>query len=104
MNKIAVHGVTGRAGSRIATELLSRGHAVNGIARNTAEAAKPGRPEPATGRRVACRISAMRFDGGPIFDVLLQAIRVAGVPRLLVGGAGWLGIGTARAVDVAIVS
>jgi uncharacterized protein len=30
--KIALIGVTGRAGSRLASELLSRGHALTGIA------------------------------------------------------------------------
>ena len=33
MTKIVVIGITGRVGSRIATELLSRGHHVAGIAR-----------------------------------------------------------------------
>ncbi|RYY52121.1 MAG: NAD-dependent epimerase/dehydratase family protein, partial [Comamonadaceae bacterium] len=33
MSHIAILGITGRAGSRIATELLQRGHTVTGIAR-----------------------------------------------------------------------
>ena len=102
MNKIAVHGVTGRAGSRSATELLSRGPAVNGIARNTAEQQSQAglSLQPADASRAESLVpllrghhavvSAMRFDGDPICDVLLQAIRVAGVPRRLVGGAGSL--------------
>ena len=38
MSHIAILGITGRAGSRIADELLRRGHTVTGIARNIAEA------------------------------------------------------------------
>lgn len=33
--KIALIGVSGRVGSRLLTELLSRGHSVTGIARDT---------------------------------------------------------------------
>ena len=36
MQRIALIGITGRAGSRIADELLARGHRVTGIARDTA--------------------------------------------------------------------
>ncbi len=32
MSRVAVLGISGRVGSRIATELLRRGHAVTGIA------------------------------------------------------------------------
>jgi uncharacterized protein len=39
--KIAVIGVTGRVGSRLATELISRGHAVTGIARHMPRDARP---------------------------------------------------------------
>ena len=34
--KIALIGITGRVGSRVADELLKRGHQVTGIARNLA--------------------------------------------------------------------
>ncbi|HTD04055.1 NAD(P)H-binding protein, partial [Undibacterium sp.] len=40
--KLAIIGVTGRAGSRIAAEALRRGHSVTGIARSTAQAAPAG--------------------------------------------------------------
>ena len=43
MTHVAILGITGRAGSRIATELLQRGHTVTGIARNVVKAeARPG--------------------------------------------------------------
>ena len=38
MQRIALLGVTGRAGSRIASELLARGHRVTGIARTRSAA------------------------------------------------------------------
>jgi putative NADH-flavin reductase len=40
--KIALIGVTGRVGSRLATELLRRGHAVNGIALHVPRVVRPG--------------------------------------------------------------
>ena len=40
--KIALIGVTGRVGSRLATELLSRGHAVTGIALHVPPDVRPG--------------------------------------------------------------
>jgi uncharacterized protein len=44
--KIALIGVTGRVGSRLATELPSRGHAVTGVARHVhATNAKSGSRE-----------------------------------------------------------
>ncbi len=103
MQRIALVGVTGRAGSRIASELLARGHRVTGIARNTADtparagltlqsadAVRSGSLVPLiTGHDVV--VSATRFDGGPSADALLDAVRQAGVPRwLVVGGAGSL--------------
>lgn len=103
MQRIALLGITGRAGSRIASELLARGHRVTGIARNTsdtpaqagltlqsADASRADAIAPLLqGHDVV--VSAMRFDGGPTADVLLDAVRQAGVRRLLVvGGAGSL--------------
>ena len=100
--KIALIGITGRAGSRIADELLRRGHQVTGIARNPADVAeRPGlvaRPGDATDPAALAPllaghdavISATRFvsaDAQP----LVEAVQAAGVPRLLVvGGAGSL--------------
>lgn len=40
--KIALIGVTGRVGTRLATELLSRGHAVTGIALHVPTEARAG--------------------------------------------------------------
>ncbi|MDR6991419.1 NAD(P)-dependent oxidoreductase [Luteimonas sp. 3794] len=103
MQRIALLGITGRAGSRIASELLARGHRVTGIARNTADIpAQAGltllSADAARAEAIAplleghdAVVSAMRFDGGPTADVLLDAVRQAGVRRLLVvGGAGSL--------------
>jgi len=100
--KIALIGITGRVGSRLADELLRRGHHVTGIARDPAsvrpqpnltarqgDAAVPEDLAPILAGHDAV-ISAARFvslDAKP----LLAAIRQAGVPRLLVvGGAGSL--------------
>jgi len=103
MSHIALIGITGRAGSRIARELLRRGHTVTGIARN------PAKAEAVTGltlrqaeatqvdslvpvlRGHDAVISATRFAGGSDGPTLIAAVRQAGVPRLLVvGGAGSL--------------
>ena len=103
MQRIALIGITGRAGSRIASELLARGHRVTGIARNTADtpagaglslhSADASRADALApllqGHDVV--VSAARFDGGPTAEVLIETVRRAGVPRLLVvGGAGSL--------------
>jgi len=100
--KIALIGITGRVGSRVADELLKRGHQVTGIARNPADVnVQPGLtvqqgdatdPEALTPLLTGhdAVISATRFvstDAKP----LLAAVKNAGVPRLLVvGGAGSL--------------
>ena len=99
---IALIGVTGRVGSRLAEELLRRGHAVTGIARDVSNVeSKQGlRLEAADvnqGEALApllaghdAVISASRFvstDPGAV----ISAVKKAGVPRLLVvGGAGSL--------------
>jgi len=99
---IALIGITGRVGSRIADELLRRGHQVTGIARDPADVVpQPGlvarqgdATDPATLAPLLAGhdavISAARFvstDAKP----LLAAVRSAAVPRLLVvGGAGSL--------------
>src|SRR5690606_14806632 len=100
--KIALIGISGRAGSRIADELLRRDHQVTGIARNTAEAA------PAPGARLGPGDAAAPAGPAPLLAghlavvsaaglvatdarQLLPAVRSAGVSRLLVvGGAGSL--------------
>jgi uncharacterized protein len=100
--KIALTGVTGRVGSRLAAELLRRGHAVTGIARDVSTVeTKPGlRLEAADvnqGDALALLlsghdavISASRFVSTDPAGVI-SAVKKAGVPRLLVvGGAGSL--------------
>jgi putative NADH-flavin reductase len=111
MSHIAILGITGRAGSRIATELLQRGHTVTGIARDTAKAeARPGlslKQADATQldalvpllRGHDAVISATRFAGGIDAATAIAAAKQAGVPRLLVvGGAGSLEIAPGRAL------
>ena len=102
--KIALIGITGRVGSRVADELLKRGHQVTGIARNLGDvnpqpgltieqgdATDPHGLTPLLKGHDAV-VSASRFvsaDAKP----LLAAVKDAGVPRLLVvGGAGSLEI------------
>src|ERR1700677_1274336 len=108
---VALYGSTGKAGSRILTELVSRGHRVTAIARN------PARLQGITGistkkddlsdtGKVAEAIQgadAVISAYGPpqdnteeIVDVtqrLVEAVKQAGRPRLLVvGGAGGLNV------------
>ncbi|HSV44780.1 MAG TPA: NAD(P)-dependent oxidoreductase [Ramlibacter sp.] len=103
MSKIAILGITGRVGSRLATELSKRGHTVTGIARKTEGlAAQPGLTVKAgdatdTAGLVPLLkdhdavIRATRFVGGGEAAALVAALKQAGVPRLLVvGGAGSL--------------
>lgn len=111
MSKIAILGITGRAGSRIAHELLQRGHTVTGIARNVAavaprdgltvtagDATKADALAPLLRGHDAV-ISATRFDGGSDAATVVAATRDAGVPRLLVvGGAGSLEVAPGVAV------
>jgi uncharacterized protein len=100
--KIAIIGITGNVGSRLATELLRRGHEVTGIARNPNKASsQPG---------LALKEGDVK-DQGKLADLLrghnavvhsvmfvstdvsnvIGATKKAGVPRLLVvGGAGSL--------------
>ena len=111
MSHIAILGITGRAGSRIANELLERGHTVTGIARNVAGvapreglAAKAGDATQADALAPLLQghdavVSATRFDGGSDAATLVAATRHAGVPRLLVvGGAGSLEVAPGVAV------
>ncbi|MGH8445803.1 MAG: NAD(P)-dependent oxidoreductase [Solimonas sp.] len=100
--KIAIIGISGRVGSRLAAELLQRGHPITGIARQPADvAAKPGltvvRGDATDAASLApliaghdAVVSAGRFETTRA-EPLLAAVRQAGVPRLLVvGGAGSL--------------
>lgn len=99
--KIAVLGASGRAGSQITTEAASRGHAVTAIARRpekipTGEGITPVAGDASDVAALAALIaghdaviSALHFDVSA--QTLLEALRAAGVPRLLVtGGAASL--------------
>ncbi|WP_028079514.1 NAD(P)-dependent oxidoreductase [Solimonas soli] len=99
---IAIIGISGRVGSRLAQELLRRGHRLTGIARNTAGIAAPAglnvvrgdaNDADALATLIAGHdvvISAGRF-ASTAPAPLLAALRKAGVGRLLVvGGAGSL--------------
>ena len=106
--KIALIGVTGRVGSRLATELLSRGHAVTGIALHVPQLARAGLPalqaDATDPNSLAPRlvghdavISASRFVTSDA-DALIAATKTAGVKRLLVvGGAGSLEVAPGKA-------
>ncbi|ODP31117.1 NAD(P)-dependent oxidoreductase [Pandoraea sp. ISTKB] len=108
--KVALIGITGRVGTRVAEELLQRGHTVTGIARNPerveaengltvvkGDAADPSSLAPLLAGHDAV-ISAGRFvsmDAAKLID----AVKRAGVPRLLVvGGAGSLEIAQGKAL------
>lgn len=109
MTKIVVIGITGRVGSRIATELLSRGHQVTGIARKVDSVAARERLTLKEGDATSPQdfapllrghdavISATSFLGGPDSADLISAAKTAGVPRLLVvGGSSNLGVATGK--------
>lgn len=100
--KIALIGASGNAGSRIATELSSRGHTVTGIVRNVARVAKQQGVTPVSvdiadtaalskalkGHDAV--ISAVHFSASNP-DQLIEAVKASGVSRyLVVGGAGSL--------------
>lgn len=103
MTHIALLGITGRAGSRIAAELLQRGHALTGIARDVSKAtAQPGltlKAADATDAHALAEIlrghdvvvSSTPFVGGIDAPTLIAAAKRAGVKRVIVvGGAGSL--------------
>jgi len=100
--KIAIIGVTGRVGSRIAAEALRRGHQVAGVVHSTRTANAPAGVSIVQGdanqpdalapllRGHDAVISAVRFQDLKAAP-LLQTVRLAGVKRLLVvGGAASL--------------
>lgn len=100
--QVALIGAGGRVGSRLATELLRRGHSVTGIERNPekigarqgltvkrGDATQPATLAPLIGGHDAV-LSASRFQTSDA-NALLTAVKSAGVTRLLVvGGAGSL--------------
>jgi len=103
--KVALIGVTGRVGSRVAAELLSRGHLVTGIARHPesarpqagldlkkGDAENPSSLTPLLAKHDAV-ITATRFQTSDA-TALLAAVKEAGCQRLLVvGGAASLLVG-----------
>jgi putative NADH-flavin reductase len=107
--KIALVGATGRVGTRLVTELLSRGHAVTGIALHLPADVRAGitilqadatRPASLAPRLVGhdAVISAARFETSDA-DALITAVKTAGVKRLLVvGGAGSLKVAPGKAL------
>jgi putative NADH-flavin reductase len=99
--RIAVLGASGKGGSEIAKEAAARGHQVLGISRHpenipVANGITAVSGDAASGEDLAdlikgvdAVISALHFDILP--ETLLNAVRKAGVPRLLVmGGAASL--------------
>jgi putative NADH-flavin reductase len=109
--KVALYGSTGKAGSRILMELVSRGHRVTAIARNPAKlqgisGISTKQDDLSDAGKVAVAIQgadAVISAYGPpqdnteeIVDVtqrLVEAVKQAGRPRLLVvGGAGGLNV------------
>jgi putative NADH-flavin reductase len=108
--KIAVIGATGNAGSRIVTELLSRGHQILGIARHPETMkARPGltltqgdvKDEAGLGKLLAgqeAAIHSVRFLDTDAKSAI-GAAKNAGVKRLLVvGGAGSLEVAPGSAL------
>ena len=107
--KIALIGATGRVGSRLAAELVSRGHIVTGIVRRVpadghagikflqADATDPKSLAPHLVGQDAV-INASRFVTADA-DVLINAMKTAAVKRLLVvGGAGSLEVAPGKRV------
>ena len=108
--KVAVIGIGGRIGTRLAAELLSRGHTITGIERT------PGKATPQRGVTIKqgdarqsatlaalieghdAVLSASRFETSDA-TALIAAVKNAGVPRLLlVGGAGSLEVAAGGAL------
>ena len=108
--KVAVIGVTGRVGSRLAAELLARGHQVTGIVRDRSKpgafagvtvlegnATKPAELAPLLAGHDAV-MSASRFQTSDA-AALISAVKQAGAKRLLVvGGAGSLEVAPGKAL------
>lgn len=99
--KVAVLGASGRAGSEITKELALRGHAVTAVARKPKAIPEVVGVTPVAGdasdplalaeliKGADAVISALHHDVKAA--MLLEALKLAGVPRLLVtGGAGSL--------------
>lgn len=107
--KVVIIGVTGRVGSRVASELLSRRHTVTGVALHVpsetpsgikvleADATQPDSLAPCLAGQDAV-ISASRFVTSDA-EALIAAVKKTGVKRLLVvGGAGSLEVALGKAL------
>lgn len=108
--KVTVLGASGRAGSEIVKELARRGHAVTAVARRperipeapgvTAVAGDVNQPAtlvPALSGADAVVSAIMFVDSDP--QLLIKAVKDAGVPRyLVVGGAGSLEVAPGQAL------
>ena len=110
--KVALYGATGKSGSRILTELVSRGHQVTAIVRDPSKLPNPGpgvvvkQDDLSDPRKIAAAINGAEVtisayappqdDSDQIVDVTrrqVDAIKLAGNSRLLVvGGAGGLNV------------
>lgn len=108
--KVALIGIRGRVGSRLATELLLRGHSVTGIGRSPVKIdPRPGvtlKQGDATQSLMLAPLlaghdavlSASRFQTSDA-NALITAVDKAGVKRLLVvGGAGSLEVAPGKAL------
>ena len=108
--KIAVIGATGKAGSRVVSEALARGHDVTAVSRHPESlpahpkltAIRGDADEPAALAKLLAGhdvvISALRFVGSDARK-LISAVKQAGVKRyLVVGGAGSLEVAPGRAL------
>src|SRR5215468_473598 len=110
--KVALYGATGKSGSRILAELVSRGHEVTAIVRDPSKLPNPGRgvvvkqDDLSDPKEIAAAISGAEVtisayappqdDPDEIVDVTqrqVEAIKLSGKSRLLVvGGAGGLNV------------
>ncbi|MCO6187595.1 NAD(P)-dependent oxidoreductase [Rhizobium sp. L1K21] len=99
--KVALIGATGKAGSRILSELVSRGHVVTAMARDVSSLSESDQVKPralsGNGEDITeavaghdAVVSSVRFvDLDP--DILVSAVLKSGVGRyVVVGGAGGL--------------
>ena len=108
--KVTVLGASGRAGSEIVQELARRGHTVTAVARRpervfsgpgitavSGDVNKPDTLAPALSGADAVVSAIMFVDSNP--QLLIQAVKQAGVPRyLVVGGAGSLEVAPGQAL------
>jgi putative NADH-flavin reductase len=102
MSKVALIGASGKIGSKIAAELLSRGHTVTGIARNAERIPAQKGLTPAQGDFTEPSLLAWNLQGHDAIisaasfipgqaEKLIESVRQSSVKRfLMVGGAASL--------------